>query len=58
MCVICGMFQIVLGLDEEELFQCLTCSVTFTRGEEIRRYYSQAQAEGMQVENYIISNLT
>ena len=40
------MIQDMAGLEFDELLGCLTNSVTYTRGEAIRRNYTQAQAEG------------
>ncbi len=34
------------GLDCEDMHAVLTCSRTFTKGEEIKRYYTKAQAIG------------
>lgn len=38
--------QNVLGVSSEELADTLTNMVTFTRGEQIKRHYTKAMAEG------------
>ena len=40
------MLQRVLGVSGEELVGTLTNMVTFTRGEQIKRHYTKAMAEG------------
>ena len=40
------LLQHVLGVSGEELVGTLTNMVTFTRGEQIKRHYTKAMAEG------------
>lgn len=51
--LICSFYSIflvipqnVLGVSSEELVGTLTNMVTFTRGEQIKRHYTKAMAEG------------
>jgi hypothetical protein len=39
-------FQKVLGIGGDELIGTLTNMVTFTRGEQVKRHYTKAMAEG------------
>ena len=38
--------QKLLGIDSSEVEACLTCMVTVTRGEYVKRNYNRQQAEG------------
>uniref|UniRef100_A0A8B9K5S6 Myosin-IIIb-like n=1 Tax=Astyanax mexicanus TaxID=7994 RepID=A0A8B9K5S6_ASTMX len=42
---LCFVLQGQLGVQEEELLRCLTCTMTVTRGESIYRLHNQQQAE-------------
>lgn len=45
-CIFVFIPQNVLGVSSEELVGTLTNMVTFTRGEQIKRHYTKAMAEG------------